>query len=202
MWMKIGFRVTSHSKIGMIPFVSRPAKYTPEAILGAALNVFHLQGVGVSMADVASAAGVSNGTLFNYFSTKQELIDALYVWVKGDLAAAIGEIDERLSIREQMQIVWDRWLGWAFCRRDAHAVMNLLHQSGLASESARAEGRDLIGAPMQVFGAAYSAGVFVDLPLNYLISLIEHHFDQAVASDLNRRDRDVAFQVLWNGITH
>ena len=79
--------------------------------------------------------------------------------------------------------------------------MNLLHQAGLASEAARAKGRELIAAPMQVLGTAYASGVLVDLPLNHLVSLIEHHLDQAVASDLNRRERDVAFQVLWNGIT-
>ena len=62
---KIGFRVTGHSKTGIIVYLSRPAKHTPESILSAALDVFHLQGVGVSMADIASAARVSNGTLFN-----------------------------------------------------------------------------------------------------------------------------------------
>ena len=198
---KIGFRVTGHSKTGIIVYLSRPAKHTPESILSAALDVFHLQGVGVSMADIASAASVSNGTLFNYFATKQDLLDALYVWVKSDLATAVGKIDQELSICEQMHLVWNKWLEWAFCRCDAHAVMNLLHQAGLASEAARAKGRELIAAPMQVLGTTYASGVLVDLPLNHLVSLIEHHLDQAVASDLNRRERDVAFQVLWNGIT-
>ena len=80
--------------------------------------------------------------------------------------------------------------------------MNLLHQSGLASEAARVKGNELIGGPMQVLGTAYATGLLVDLPLNYLVSLIEHHFDQAVASELNQRERDIAFQVLWNGITN
>ena len=182
--------------------MSRPAKHTPEAILTAALGVFHRQGVGVSMADVASAANVSNGTLFNYFATKQELIDELYIWVKSDLAEAISAIDEELAIHEQMRLIWDLWLEWASSQREAHAVMNLLHQSGLASEAARVKGSELIGGPMQVLGTAYATGLLVDLPLNYLVSLIEHHFDQAVASELNQRERDIAFQVLWNGITN
>ena len=141
------------------------------------------------MADVASAANVSNGTLFNYFATKQELIDELYIWVKSDLAEAISAIDEELSIHEQMRLIWDLWLEWASSQREAHAVMNLLHQSGLASEAARVKGSELIGGPMQVLGTAYATGLLVDLPLNYLVSLIEHHFDQAVASELNKRER-------------
>ena len=95
------------------------------------------------MADVASAANVSNGTLFNYFATKQELIDELYIWVKSDLAEAISAIDEELAINEQMRLIWDLWLEWASSQREAHAVMNLLHQSGLASEAARVKGSEL-----------------------------------------------------------
>jgi hypothetical protein len=41
----------------------------------------------------------------------------------------------------------------------------------------------------------------VDLPLEYLAALIPHHLDEAVASGLDDRQADVAFDVLWNGMT-
>ena len=65
---------------------------------------------------------------------------------------------------------------------------------------ARAMGHDLIRIPMQVLVTTYETGALVDLPLTYLAPVLEHHFDQAVVSELNRRETDVAFQVLWNGI--
>ena len=70
--------------------MNRPMQHKPEVILAAALSVFREEGVHVSTARIASAAGVSNGSLFNYFPTKQALIDDLYVWIKTDLAAAAG----------------------------------------------------------------------------------------------------------------
>lgn len=181
--------------------MSRPPEHQPETILTAALAAFLETGVQTSTASVASRAGVSNGTLFNYFPTKQALIDRLYLWIKADLAEAIGELDDAQPIRDQMNEVWDRWLAWARHHRDAYSVMNLLHQSGLASEEARVAGLDLIRIPMRVLADAHETGALVDLPLSYLAALVQHQLDQAVMADLNGEESDTAFGVLWNGIT-
>lgn len=181
--------------------MNRPMHHKPEAILAAALSVFREEGVHVSTARIASAAGVSNGSLFNYFPTKQALIDALYVSIKTDLADAAGEFDDTEPIDRRIRQVWDRWLSWAREHRDAHHVVNLLHQSGLASPEAQAAGNVAIAGPAHVLNDAESLGILVDLPLEHLAALIQHHLDQAVASELDDRQADLAFHVLWNGIT-
>ena len=181
--------------------MSRPPEHQPETILAAALAVFCDRGVQASTANVASVAGVSNGTLFNYFPTKQILIDRLYLWIKADLAEAIGEVDEALPTQQQMRDVWDRWLEWARHHRDAHAVMNLLYQSHLVSDTARAEGLDQIRVPIRVLAGAYRAGVLVDLPLSYFASLVQQQLDLAVAANLKDQEAATAFGVLWTGIT-
>lgn len=181
--------------------MSRPPEHKPEDILATAVGVFRENGVRTSTASIAEAAGVSNGTLFNYFPTKQDLIDRLYIWIKTDLARAIGQVDAAQPTELQMRAVWDRWLDWARHHRDAHAVLHLLHQSGLASADARMQGLELIGVPMRVLAAAHEAGELVDLPLPYLVTLVQHQLDQAVVAELKGRDAAIAFGVLWSGIT-
>lgn len=176
-------------------------QHRPEKILAAALSVFADEGAGVSTAKIASHAGVSNGTLFNYFPTKQDLIDALYVSIKSDLAEAVGEIDGGESLEYRMNQIWHRWFTWARNNRDAHLVMNLLRQAGLASQEAQAKGNAALVGPARVLTEANDAGIFVDLPLEHIAALVQHHLDQAVASDLNRQQAELAFHVLWNGIT-
>jgi len=46
-----------------------------------------------------------------------------------------------------------------------------------------------------------AAGLLVGLPLDYLAALIQQQLDQAVSADLDDQQADLAFQVLWNGIT-
>jgi AcrR family transcriptional regulator len=181
--------------------VNRPIQHKPEKILAAAQSVFADEGVGVSTAKIAAAAGVSNGTLFNYFPTKQALIDALYVSIKTNLGEAVGEFDDTEPIEGRMRQVWNRWFRWASQNRDAHLVMNLLRQAGLASAEAQATGNAAILGPVRVLNQAKDSGVLVDLPLEHLAALVQHHLDQAVASELDDRQAELAFHVLWNGIT-
>lgn len=175
-------------------------EHRPETILAAALQVFRAEGVSVSTARIAAAAGVSNGTLFNYFPTKQALIDALYTSIKTDLARAVGELDARTPMRDRMRLVWDRWLAWARDHRDAHQVVNLLHQAGLASAEAREAGIDALRGPATLLAEAIEAGMLVDLPPDFLGAMIQHQLDQAVMSELDDEQAGVAFDALWNGI--
>ncbi len=181
--------------------MARPKEHQPATILTAALRLFRSEGVSVSTARIAKAAGVSNGTLFNYFPTKQALIDALYVSIKDDLAESVGVLDDHVPVESRMRQVWDRWFGWARANRDAHLVMNLLHQSGLASLEAQTIGTEALQGPIAVLDEALEGGILVDLPIDYLGALIQHQLDQAVMSELDDGQADVAFGVLWNGIT-
>ena len=65
-------------------------KHSPTEILDAATVAFDQQGTSISMATIAKIAGVSNGTLFHYFPTKQVLLDQLYITLKTELATRIG----------------------------------------------------------------------------------------------------------------
>ena len=156
----------------------------------------------MSTARIAAAAGVSNGTLFNYFPTKQELIDALYVSLKAQLGDAVGKLDADASIEESMRQVWDRWLAWARQNPEAHHVMRLLYGAKLPGEHAQQAGMAALQAPVEVLSQALAQGVLVDLPLPYLGGLIEQQLDQAVLADLDAAQIDTAFAVLWNGISN
>ncbi len=179
----------------------RPTKHNPAEILTAAVSVIYTEGIGVSTARIAAAAGVSNGTLFHQFPTKQHLIDALYVSIKTNLAQSVGELDVNLPLRERMWQAWSRWLAWARVNPEAHAVGNLLHDSHLITANAVQAGYAVAGAPIDLFLEAQAAGLLVPLPIQYLAALIPHHIDEALACGLNDDQAAIAFDVLWNGMT-
>lgn len=181
--------------------MARPKEHKPETILKAAVTVFRSEGINVSTARIAKAAGVANGTLFNYFPTKQALIDAVYLAIKSEMAGAIGELSSEDSIRDRMFQVWDRLLRWVRSHSDQHLVANLLDQSGLVSTEAQGKGNELFGAPLALLEEAKAVGVLVDLPLEYLSALIQQQLSQATVSKLSDDEAEVAFAVLWNGIT-
>ena len=61
-----------------------------EQILTSALELFVTLGFhGTSTSAIAKNAGISNGILFHYFKTKEELITELYIEIKKGMMDAL-----------------------------------------------------------------------------------------------------------------
>src|SRR5258706_14731886 len=62
-----------------------------DRLLAAARELFAERGVDVAMADIARHAGVSNGTLYNRFPTREDLIEAVFTARLGARAAPVAQ---------------------------------------------------------------------------------------------------------------
>ena len=59
-----------------------------DSIKAAAVPVIAAQGLSAPTARIAREAGVSNGSLFTYFATKADLLNALFLDLKVEMGAA------------------------------------------------------------------------------------------------------------------
>lgn len=74
---------------------AQPEPAKRRQILEGAREVFRAAGFdGASMGAIAKAAGVSKGTLYVYFGSKEALFEALTLAERGDLAEALFQLDE------------------------------------------------------------------------------------------------------------
>ncbi|WPO48661.1 TetR/AcrR family transcriptional regulator [Pseudomonas sp. S1Bt23] len=60
-----------------------------QALLDAAADFVATLGTGASMAKIAKAAGVSEGTLFTYFPTKDDQLNQLFIEIETDLTESM-----------------------------------------------------------------------------------------------------------------
>lgn len=176
-------------------------RFSREEILDVATTVIDTQGIGVSTAKIVAAAGVSNGSLFHYFPTKQALLDALYLYLKADLSAALGELDQTSSPRERAALIWQRWCRWARAHPERHRVARLLHAAELVDPEALGEAAALFAPINAVFDDARASGDLVDMPLDYLAATIQAHLELAIDSDLTPAQQATAFAMAWASIT-
>ncbi len=82
------------------------------AIMDAALKLFTERGFhGTSTAQISKDAGVATGTLFNYFPSKEDLINSLYFEVKGRLSICIKEgLDSEATFEARMKKLWSNFV--------------------------------------------------------------------------------------------
>ena len=76
---------------------------------------------GTATAAIAQRSGVSNGTLFHHFRSKEELIQKLHTSLKSEQLSFISSGMEEEDIpRDKIQHVWQRSIQWAMDNRDKY----------------------------------------------------------------------------------
>jgi AcrR family transcriptional regulator len=111
------------------------------AILSAATRVFAERGLGAATSAISSAAGVAEGTLFTYFPTKDELVNALYREIKLELAdAMMSGFPRKKNIRTRLQHIWDGYVHWGLANPEQRRVLALLQVSDILTKESRAAG--------------------------------------------------------------
>jgi len=81
-----------------------PASNKRDRVLTAAIQCFAVQGLsGAGMRDIARAAGLTEGTLYHYFASKEALIEAAFRW-SAFPAAGVREVMQRADtpLRERL----------------------------------------------------------------------------------------------------
>ncbi len=99
--------------------------------MSAALRLFVQFGFhGTPTSRIASEAGVSNGTLFHYFKTKDELIVGLYIRVKEQLNAyLLAHQDEKDTIRGRFRDIFVHSVNWSLKNREEFYFIQQFHFS-------------------------------------------------------------------------
>jgi len=146
-------RVTDPSVQPLPPDMDVPqdVRTKQERILDAALELFATRGYqATAVPEIARAANVATGTIYRYFDTKDDLLNALYQRWKGEFNRRVfgsdrsgpGMFGAGLASRDVFGMIWRRIMGWmcdcpqqaAFL--DQHFHRPFLDETSLACERA------------------------------------------------------------------
>lgn len=180
------------------------------AIAGTAVRLFTEQGFhGTPTSLIAREAGVSNGALFHYFPTKEELINFAYYEIKGRMAEEVGgEIDAERENKENMQRIWRNAILWGVEHPDDYLFVRQFCSSPFVKKLPPEE--ILKGAPaaFEVLAETIGNSCLKDMAIEVAFSVICSPIDAVVGSIINSdrnldRDRliDASFEIMWRGLT-
>ncbi|QMV18293.1 TetR family transcriptional regulator [Granulicella sp. 5B5] len=117
-----------------------------EAILAAAAQEIAESGLSVATARIARRANIAEGTLFTYFATKDELLNALYLELKRETYEHVQQgFPVKDSLEQRTRHVWSSYIAWVLGSPAKRRAMAQLNVSDLITASTRAQaaaGRD------------------------------------------------------------
>jgi AcrR family transcriptional regulator len=116
-----------------------------EAILEAALELFVERGFhGSAVPVLAERAGVSAGTIYHYFESKEAIVNSLYRKWKAVIAQRVFEgFPADRPPREQFQTVWRRMAEFALSHRREFAFLELHHHASYLDAESQAMEKQL-----------------------------------------------------------
>ncbi|GHE97373.1 TetR/AcrR family transcriptional regulator [Streptomyces fumanus] len=143
------------------------------AVLEGATRAIARDGLAAPTASIAAEAGLSVGSLFNYFPTKTALLNGLYLHLKRDLAAAV--VEPPISdgpLRERAWEGWRRWIRWGAADPDKQRVLMLIEASHELTDQTRRDGVAAMQGADALFAEAQAGGPFADQPLEFLVATV------------------------------
>lgn len=142
------------------------------ALLDAAAALISEQGGAVPTAAIAARAGISEGSLFNYFPSKAELLNGLYLELKRDLAAQVSAGDSG-SLRDRAWGIWSRWAGWGAASPEKRRALGVLETSAEVTAETRDEGRLAMHGLGGILGDVQALGALAGHPADFVYALVE-----------------------------
>ncbi|KAF1007016.1 MAG: HTH-type transcriptional regulator BetI [Luteibacter sp.] len=189
------------------PSVARPL--SPEkrlALLQSAVNAVADLGVLASTASIARGAGVAEGTLFTYFETKENLLQALYLHLKQGLADTMTpDYPREADYQERARHVFQRYVDWGLSHGTERTALARLTASGLILEATRLQGMEAFADVAGMIQQAIDDGVFIDAPLGLLSSVIEDiagrtiEYVERFPAEAERH-RELGFRMVWAAV--
>ncbi|AKB41966.1 TetR/AcrR family transcriptional regulator [Methanosarcina mazei] len=179
------------------------------AILKAALKLFTERGFhGTSTAQISKNAGVATGTLFNYFPTKEDLINSLYFEVKGNLSHAMGNgLEAESTFQDKLKKIWSNLVNWGVENQEEFLFVGQFCSSPYITKFTRDEVMKEYIFLHNLVDEGIKAGKIRDFSAELVIAMfyqssrtvVNFILDSDSSLDENKVSED-GFQILWRGL--
>jgi AcrR family transcriptional regulator len=182
-----------------------------DKIIETALKLFVDNGFhGTATSKIAQEAGVANGTLFNYFKTKDDLVIALYISVKEELAASISQnTTPDKELKEVMKSQFLASLFWALDHPLKFRFIQQFHSSPYLGKIEQEVIESQVLPHLALIQKGIDAKVLQPLPVDLVYTLISSHtfglYQYLSAKQLPKvKQHEIiqqTFEMLWDMLT-
>jgi AcrR family transcriptional regulator len=177
-----------------------------EQILNTALKLFVEFGFnGTPTSKIASKSGVSNGTLFHYFKTKDELILALYISIKEELNNSLfPKINQDDGTEKIFKFLFTNTIKWALENREKYYFIQQVLFSPYITKVPECVFSEQIKMHIAFIEKLKKTKKIKDLPTDLLLNIINSHifgiyqYLSKVPKNKQKTVVEECFNLIWD----
>ncbi len=144
-----------------------------EQILLAAMELLIENGVQATpMSAIARAANTGMGTIYNYFATKEELINAIYIYIKQDEIKVISESFAGDSIKRHFEQFYGQMIRYFIAKPRFFLFMDQFNSSPILTAATKEEGLKAFGSYIGLLKKGQEQGLIKPISIEELMQFL------------------------------
>ncbi|MCH8621070.1 TetR/AcrR family transcriptional regulator [Undibacterium sp. TS12] len=163
--------------------------------------------LGLTLIDIAKAAGIATSTLYVYFADKEALFNEVYRHAKQEaMNFYIEEIDPSAPLKLRVRKVWNRMLDHRLRRYDEVSFMEQFIGSAYMTDEIRAYTAQLSDGLLKIVAEGQREEILKDIPVAYLnacfigsVRETGRMMRAGLVAD-SEESRSLAFRLCWDAI--
>lgn len=179
-----------------------------DAVVAATCRMAAERGLlGLTLGEIAKAAGIGTSTLYVYFADKEALFNEVYRRAKREAMDFYGgEIDPGAPVKSRVRNVWNRMLDHRLRRHDEVSFMEQFIGSAYMTEEVRAYTNKLGEGLLHIVTEGQQQEILKTIPVPFLASFFIGSVRETArlirggAITDGEDSRAIAFQLCWDGI--
>jgi AcrR family transcriptional regulator len=182
-----------------------------ELLLNAALKLFVENGFhGTATAKIAKESGVANGTLFQYFKTKEDLIISLFVAIKEEILDYMAKnTKSNKSTREEIKLQFISTIVWGLDNASKFHFIQQFYASPYINQISQTQLEKYIQPHFILIEKGIQENVIKAIPTELLYTLISnqafglHQFliTKKLSKIKQQETIQFTFEMLWEMIS-
>jgi len=106
---------------------------TKNKIMESTFSLFLEKGIqGTSTKDILDASGVSNGTLYHHFPTKEKIVEEIFYSIQEDMIVTINEsTQDAVQFREFLWLTWETLVRYALENSSKNLFIRMFKDSSI-----------------------------------------------------------------------
>jgi len=180
------------------------------AIVNTAIRLFTSRGFyGTPTSMIAQESGVSNGTLFRYFPTKEELINSVYYEIKGQMGKNISKgVAGEKTLEDKARRIWSNIILWGVLNSDEFLFMEQFTASPFITKLPEEEILKNYALVYEVLLEILKIGPLKDVDPEVALIMIFSTTRGVVRSIIDSKGAldteqsiDQSFRLIWTGLS-
>lgn len=178
------------------------------AILNAAIHEIAEHGVSAPTARIAKTAGIAEGSLFTYFSNKDELLNHLYLYLKEELRESMmSDYPKAENVKNRIRHAWDKYVEWGVANPVKRIVLAKLGMSNKVSENTKALGTEAFADIIIMINESTAKGLLRNYPNSFVRAIMRSLADATmdfIIGEPNQTEyfNNAGFEAFWNAIVN